>query len=113
MVPKEYKEHYNLMLYYDSPFTLKLVRCSNESWSRKFKRIRNSPDCIFFRKNLPISVTFGKQLKSELAINDMLMINNVIDINNKDQEDIIITQIEHIIEYLNNSINEDSDNIEK
>jgi hypothetical protein len=25
MVPKEYKEHYNLILYYDLPFTLTLV----------------------------------------------------------------------------------------
>jgi hypothetical protein len=110
MVSMEYKEHYNLMLYYDSPFTLKLVRSSYDSWSRKFERIRNSPDCIFFRKDLLISVTFGKQLKSELTINDILMINNAIEINNKDQEDIIIIQIEHIIEYLNNS---DVDNIEK
>jgi hypothetical protein len=40
------------------------------------------------------------------------MINNDIESNNKNDEDIIITQIEHIIEYLNNSSDE-SDNIEK
>jgi flagellar biosynthesis/type III secretory pathway protein FliH len=57
---------------------------------------------------------FGKQLQSELVKCNILMINNVIEINNKDQEDIIITQIEHIIEYLNhNIIDEDSENIEK
>jgi hypothetical protein len=41
------------------------------------------------------------------------MTNNV-NINNKDQEETIITQIEYIIEYLNhNNDDEDSDNIEK
>jgi hypothetical protein len=42
----------------------------------------------------------------------MLMINNVIEINNKNDEDIIITQIEHIIEYLN-YLDYESDIIEK
>jgi hypothetical protein len=64
MVPKEYKEHYYLILYYDSPFTLKLVRCSNDSWFKKFDRIKNWTDCIFLRKDLPISITIGKKLKS-------------------------------------------------
>jgi hypothetical protein len=114
MVPNEYKEHYNLMLYYDTPYTLKLVRRSNDSWTRKFDRTKNSPDCIFFRKDLPISVTFGKQLKSELAKCNIAMINNVIEINNKNQEETIINQIEYIIEYLNNRDCEiESDNIEK
>jgi hypothetical protein len=62
MFPKEYKEHYNLILYYDSPYTLKLVRRSFDSWSRKFVRLKNSPDCLFFRKDLPISITFENNL---------------------------------------------------
>jgi hypothetical protein len=78
MVLKEYKNHYNLMLYYDSPSTLKLVRSSNDSWSRKFDRIKNSPDCIFFRKDLSISITFGKQLKSELCKYNIQMINKLL-----------------------------------
>jgi hypothetical protein len=45
-------------------------------------------------------MTFGKQLKSELAKCNILMINNVIEINNKDQEETIITQIEYIINIL-------------
>jgi hypothetical protein len=115
MVPKEDKQHYNLMLYYDTPYILKLVRRSVDSWTRKFDRIKNSPDCVFYRKDLPISMTFGKQLKSELAKCNILMINNIIEINNKDQEDIIINQIEYILEYLNNSIDDidNSDTIEK
>jgi hypothetical protein len=56
---------------------------------------------------------FGKQFKSELSKYNILMINNVIEINNKNQEDTIINQIECIIEYLNNSIDDNSDNIEK
>jgi hypothetical protein len=60
MVPKEYKNHYHLMLYYDTPYTLKLVRRSNDSWFKTFEGIKNSPDCIFYRRDLPISVTFGK-----------------------------------------------------
>jgi hypothetical protein len=40
------------------------------------------------------------------------MINNVIEINTKDKEDIIITHIEHFLEYLNQTSDE-SDNIEK
>jgi hypothetical protein len=79
------------MLYYDSPFTLKLVRRSKDFWSRKFERIRNSPDCIFFRKKLPISITFGKQLKSELAKYNILMVKTHIEINKKNHEDIIIS----------------------
>jgi hypothetical protein len=114
MVPKEYKNHYLLMLYYDTPYTLKLVRRSNDSWFKTFEGIKNSPDCIFYKRDLPISATFGKQLKSELAKYNIQMTNNIIEINNKDQEDIIITQIEYILEYLNNGIDDDnSDNIEK
>jgi hypothetical protein len=104
------------MLYYDTPYTLKLVRRSNDSWFKTFEIIRNSPDCIFYRKDLPISVTFGKKLKSELAKYNIQMTNNIIEINNKDQEETIVDQIEYIIEYLNNSIDEiddNSDNIEK
>jgi hypothetical protein len=67
MVPKEYIEHYNFLLYEDTLLILTLGRYSDDSWSRKFERIRNSPDCILFRKDLPISVTFVKQLKSELV----------------------------------------------
>jgi hypothetical protein len=89
------------------------MRRSNDSWFRKFERIRNSPDCIFIRKDLPISVTFEKQFKAELAKCNILMINNVIEINNKAQEETIINQREYIIDYLNhNIIDEDSDNIE-
>jgi hypothetical protein len=40
------------------------------------------------------------------------MINNLIEINNKDQEDTIISHIEYILEYLNN-IEVESENIEK
>jgi hypothetical protein len=40
------------------------------------------------------------------------MINNMIEINHKDQEDTIINQIEYIIEYLNSS-NDNSNTIEK
>jgi hypothetical protein len=56
---------------------------------------------------------FGKQLKSELAKYNIPMTNNVIEINNKDQEETIITQIEYIIQYLNNRDDEIDDNIEK
>jgi hypothetical protein len=56
-----------MMLYYDSPFTLKLVRGSKDSWFLKFEISKNSSDCIFFKKVLPISVTFGKKLKFELV----------------------------------------------
>jgi hypothetical protein len=42
------------------------------------------------------------------------MINSVIECNNKDDEETILTQIEYILEYLNNSDDEiESDNIEK
>jgi hypothetical protein len=82
MVPNEYKEYYNLILYYDSPFTLTLVRRSNDSWSKKYERIRNSLDCIFFRKNLPVSVIFGIKFKSELGKYNFLMGKNHIEINN-------------------------------
>jgi hypothetical protein len=40
------------------------------------------------------------------------MLNNHIEINNKDQKETISTQIEYILEYLNNNSDED-DNIEK
>jgi hypothetical protein len=112
MVPKEYTEHYSLMLYYDSSYTLTLVRRSKDSCSRKFDRIKNCPDCIFFGEDLPIAMTFGKQLKYELAKCNISMINNVIECNNKEDKDTIITQIEYILEYLNNTEVE-SDNIEK
>jgi transcription termination factor NusB len=104
------------MLYYDTPYTLTLVRRSKDSWSRKFDRIKNCPDCIFFREDLPIAMTFGKQLKSELAKCNIVMINHNIEINNKDQIETIINQIEYILEYLNSSIDkidDNSDNIEK
>jgi ABC-type transporter Mla subunit MlaD len=45
-----------------------------------------------------------------------LIINNVIEINNKDQEETIINQIEYIIKYLNNrddEIDDNSDNIKE
>jgi hypothetical protein len=50
MVPKEYKKHYNVMLYYDTPYTLTLVRGFDDSWSRKFDRITNCPDCKSLEK---------------------------------------------------------------
>jgi hypothetical protein len=40
MVPKDYKDHYKLMLYFDSPFALKLLRISKGRWTRSFERIK-------------------------------------------------------------------------
>jgi hypothetical protein len=90
MVPNECKEHYNLMKYYSTLYTLKLVKRSNDSWFRKFERIRNIQDCIFFQRDLPIFVPFGKKLKSELIKYNIPMVNNHIEINNKNKENIMI-----------------------
>jgi NADPH-dependent curcumin reductase CurA len=52
-----------------------------------------------------------------LAKYNIAMANNIIEINNKDQEETIVDQIEYILEYLNNSlddeIDDNSDTIEK
>jgi hypothetical protein len=52
MIPKEYKEYYKLMLYFDSPSVLKLIRRSKDSGIRSFESIRNSPARIL--------ITIGK-----------------------------------------------------
>jgi hypothetical protein len=104
------------MLFYLTSSVLKLVRRAQYSWEKRFEIIKNSSQCIFFREDLPIAMTFGKQLKSELAKCNISMINNVIEINNKDQEETVINRIEYVLEYLNNNsgdeIDENSDNIE-
>jgi hypothetical protein len=85
MAPKEYKDHYKLMIYYQTPSVLKLVRRVRYSLGKQLENIKNSPHCIFFREDLPISMTFGKQLKSEIAKYNILMVKNRIEINNKDE----------------------------
>jgi hypothetical protein len=94
MVPKEYKEHYKLMLSFVSPSILKLLRRSKDSSTRCFERIRESPDGIFFKDALLISITFGKQFKDELAKIPIAMIGNLIEMNNQDEVTQILKQIE-------------------
>jgi hypothetical protein len=44
MVPKDYQEHYKQMLYFDSPYVLKLMRRLKDSLKRVFERIKDNPD---------------------------------------------------------------------
>jgi replication fork clamp-binding protein CrfC len=101
MVLKEYKEHYKLMLYYDSQSVFKLVRRSKDSWTRSFERIKDSHHCIFFKDAVPISITFCEQVKDEPIKINIAMIGNLIEINSRDQITQIVKQIEYVLKYLN------------